>query len=57
MSNNNIYKPRYTLAFIAKSKTWPYKDSFLRRLYAIRSTRVRRGGLFRRFVLRATSIK
>ncbi len=57
MAQGNIYKPRYSLAYLAKSKVWPYKDSYLRRFYALRARRVQRGGLFRRCVLVATSRK
>ncbi len=57
MSQKNIYKPRYTIAYIAKSKVWPYKNSYLRRFYALRARRLRRGGLFSRCVLVATTMK
>ncbi len=56
-AQGNVYKPRYTLAYLAKSKVWPYKDSYLRRFYALRARRVQRGGLFRRCVLVATTRK
>lgn len=57
MAQKNIYKPRYTIAYIAKSKVWPYKNSYLRRFYALRARRLRRGGLFSRCVLVATTMK
>ncbi len=57
MAQGNVYKPRYTLAYLAKSKIWPYKDSYLRRFYALRARRVQRGGLFRTSVLVATTRK
>ncbi len=57
MAQQNVYKPRYTLAYLAKSKIWPYKDSYLRRFYALRARRVQRGGLFRSCVLVATTRK
>jgi hypothetical protein len=54
---SNVFKPRYTIAHLAKSKVWPYKNSRLRRLVSIRGRRLQRGGLFRRYVLVATTIK
>lgn len=57
MAHSNIYKPRYTIAYITKSKVWPYKNSYLRRFYELRARRVQRGGLFRRCVLVATTMK
>ncbi len=57
MAQKNVYKPRYKIAFLAKSKIWPYKNSYLRRFYSIRARRLRRGGLFRRCVLVATTRK
>lgn len=53
----NAFKPRYALAFLSKSKVWPYKNSRLRRFYGLRSRRLQRGGLFRRFVLVSTTRK
>jgi len=57
MAQVNIYKPRYAIAHTAKSKVWPYKNSYLRRFFALRARRVQRGGLFRRCVLVATTMK
>lgn len=57
MAQSNIYKPRYSITYTAKSKVWPYKNSYLRRFYALRARRVQRGGLFRRCVLVATTSK
>lgn len=57
MSQANTYKPRYTIVYTSKSKVWPYKNSYLRRFYALRARRVQRGGLFRRCVLVATTMK
>jgi len=57
MSPKIIYKPRFNIAYVAKSKVWPYKDSYLRRFYTLRGRRTHRGGLFRRCVLVATTIK
>ena len=57
MSQKNYYKPRYTIAYTSKSKVWPYKDSYLRRFYAIRARRIKRSGLFIRCVLVAKTMK
>ncbi len=57
MAQVTIYKPRYAIAYKSKSKVWPYKNAYLRRFYALRARRMRRGGLFRRCVLVATSRK
>ena len=51
------YKPRYSIAYLAKSKVWPYKNSRLRRFYSLRGRRLQRGGLFRRYVLVSTTRK
>lgn len=56
-ATGNAFKPRYALPFLAKSKVWPYKNSRLRRFYGLRSRRLQRGGLFRRFVLVSTTRK
>lgn len=57
MAQGNVYKPRYTLAYLAKSKIWPYKDSYLRRFYALRARSVQRRGLFSHCILVATTRK
>jgi len=58
MSLKNYYKPRNKIVYITKSKVWPAKNAYLRRLYTIRGRRLRREqGLFRRCVLVATSMK
>ena len=54
---NNVYKPRYTVAYLANNKIWPYKNSRLRRIVSLRGRRFFRGGLFRRYVLVATTRK
>ena len=55
--NNNVYKPRYKVAFQAKSKIWAYKNSHLRHFYSIRNKRLYRDGFFRKNVLVATTMK
>ena len=55
--NNNVYKPRYKVAFQAKSKVWAYKNSHLRHFYSIRHKRLYRDGFFRKNVLVATTMK
>ena len=55
--NKNVYKPRYKIAFQAKSKIWPYKNSRLRRFFGIRSRWINRCGSFRKNILVATTIK
>ena len=55
--NNNVYKPRYKVAFQAKSKIWAYKNSHLRHFFSIRGRRMYRGGFFRKNVLVATTLK
>ncbi len=57
MASGNVYKPRYTIAYLAKNKIWPYKNSRLRRFFSLRGRRLHRGGLFRRYVLVFTTIK
>ncbi len=57
MSSGNVYKPRYTLPYLAKSKVWPTKNSRLRRFISLRGRRLQRGGLFRRYVLVLKTIK
>ena len=58
MAQKNFYKPRNTIVYITKSKVWPTKNAYLRRMYTIRGRRLRREqGLFRRCVLVATTIK
>lgn len=57
MSEGNVYKPRYKLAFQAKSKIWPYKNSRLRRFFNIRGRKLVRRGLFKRYVLVLNNMK
>ncbi len=57
MASGNVYKPRYTIAYLAKNKIWPYKNSRLRRFFSLRGRRLHRGGLFRRYVLVFTTRK
>lgn len=57
MAAGNVYKPRYTIAYLAKNKIWPYKNSRLRRFFSLRGRRLHRGGLFRRYVLVFTTRK
>lgn len=51
------YRPRYALSYRTRTKVWPNKNSRLRRLVSLRGRRLQRGGLFRRYVLVATTIK
>lgn len=55
--NKNIYKPRYKITFLAKSKVWSYKDSRLRRFFNIRGRKLVRRGLFKRYVLVFNNMK
>jgi ribosomal protein S4 len=55
--NTNVYKPRYKVAFQAKSKIWPYKNSRLRRFFNIRGRKLIRRGLFKRYVLVFNNMK
>ena len=55
--NNNVYKPRFKVAFQAKSKVWAYKNSHLRHFFSIRGRRLYRDGFFRKNVLVATTLK
>lgn len=57
MVNNNVYKPRYKIAFQAKSKIWPYKNSRLRRFFNIRGRKLVRRGLFKRYFLVFNNMK
>jgi ribosomal protein S4 len=57
MSQKNIYKPRYKIAYQAKSKVWPYKNSRLRGFYSIRGRRLMRRGLYRRYFMVMNSMK
>jgi len=54
---NNIYKPRYKIAFLSKSKVWPYKNSRLRRFFNIRGRKLVRRGLFKRYFLVFNNMK
>ena len=51
------YRPRYALSYRTRTKVWPNKNSRLRRLVSLRGRRLQRGGLFRRYVLVATTRK
>jgi ribosomal protein S4 len=51
------YRPRYALSYRTRTKVWPNKNSRLRRLVSLRGRRLQRGGLFRRYVLVATTLK
>ena len=53
----NVYKPRYKIAFQAKSKIWPYKDSRLRRFFNIRGRKLVRRGFFKRYVVVFNNMK
>ena len=53
----NVYKPRYKIAFQAKSKIWPYKDSRLRRFFNIRGRKLVRRGFFKRYVVVLNNMK
>jgi len=55
--NTNVYKPRFKIAFQAKSKIWAYKNSRLRHFFSIRGRRLFRGGFFRRNVIVANTLK
>ncbi len=58
MSKGNFYKPRYHIAYLSKTKVWPYKNSYLRNFYNIRSKRLKRfERLFCRCALVATNMK
>jgi ribosomal protein S4 len=57
MAQKNVYKPRYKIAYQAKSKVWPYKNSRLRGFYSIRGRRLLRRGLYRRYFMVMNSMK
>lgn len=57
MAELNIYKPRYKIPFLAKSKVWPYKNSRLRRFFNIRGRKLIRGGLFKRYFMVFNNMK
>lgn len=57
MAELNIYKPRYKVPFLAKSKVWPYKNSRLRRFFNIRGRKLIRGGLFKRYFMVFNNMK
>lgn len=57
MSQGNVYKPRYKIAFQAKSKIWPYKSSRLRRFFNIRGKKLVRRGFFKRHVVVFNNMK
>lgn len=57
MKNNNVFKPRYKIAFQAKSKIWPYKNSRMRRFFNIRGRKLIRRGYFKRYVLVFNNMK
>lgn len=50
MSNINKYKPRYTLAYLTKSKIWPYKEGYLRGFYRIRARRRKPKGIVKKYI-------
>ena len=53
----SIYRPRYKIAFQAKSIVWPYKNSRLRRFFNIRGRKLIRRGFFTRYFLVLNSMK
>jgi len=53
----NVFKPRYKIAFLAKTKVWYYKDSRLRRFFNIRGKKLIRRGLFKRYFLVFNNMK
>lgn len=53
----NIYKPRYKISFLAKSKVGIYKESRLRRFFNIRGRKLVRRGLFKRYILVLNNMK
>ncbi len=57
MKNNNVFKPRYKIAFQVKSKVWPYKNSRMRRFFNIRGRKLIRRGYFKRYVLVFNNMK
>lgn len=57
MSQGNVYKPRYKVAFQSKSKIWPYKSSRLRRFFNIRGRKLVRRGYFKRYVVVFNNMK
>lgn len=57
MALRNIYKPRYFITHRTRSKIGVYKNGYLRRFYERRGRRVKRGGLFRHYVLVANNRK
>ena len=57
MKNNNIFKPRYKIAFQAKSIIWLYKNSRMRRFFNIRGRKLIRRGNFKRYVLVFNNMK
>jgi len=57
MSHENVYKPRYKIAFQAKNKIWPYKSSRLRRFFNIRGRKLVRRGKFKREVVVFNNMK
>lgn len=57
MTNINKYKPRYTLPYLVKTKIWPYKDSYLRGFYRIRSRKIKPKGDFKQYSRVAKNIK
>lgn len=53
----NIYKPRYKISFLAKSKVGLYKESRQRRFFNIRGRKLVRRGLFKRYILVLNNMK
>jgi hypothetical protein len=57
MKNKNVYKPRYKIAFQAKSKNFIYKNCRMRRFFNIRGRKIQRRGYFKRIVLVFNNMK
>ena len=56
-TSGSSHKPRYFFCNKIRSKIGIYKDGYLRRFYERRGRRVKRGGLFRHYVLVANNRK
>ena len=58
MKNLNTYKPRHKLSHQTQSKVWPYKNSYLRGFYLIRSRWLKPAGRrFRKYIIVAKNRK
>ena len=58
MNITNTYKPRYKLSYQTKSKIWPYKNSYLRGFYLIRSNWIKpKTWQFKKYFIVAKNIK